>query len=141
MRLGRIQNNFSAEGFDLVKSSGLEFLEFCCNNEGEADRLIAAKESIKAESLRTGLPISCVGRWNHSVQENGKINVEKAAQYLTLLDTAIELGAKTFVCGCNYDNSISLYRNYTNALEFLGMLTERAKDKGIKVALQNCNWT
>jgi sugar phosphate isomerase/epimerase len=140
MRLGRIQNDISAEGFDLVKASGLEFVEFCCNNAKEADRLIASKEAIKAESLRTGLPVSCVGRWNHDLQEGGKINWEKAEQYKVLLDSAVELGAKTFVCGCNYDDSVSLFRNYANALEFLGTLTEHAKGKNIKVALQNCSW-
>ncbi|MBQ9796344.1 MAG: sugar phosphate isomerase/epimerase [Clostridia bacterium] len=140
MRLGRIQNNYTAQGFDLVKNSGLDFIEICCNNAEDADRLIAAKDSVKAEIARTGLDVSSVGRWNHSVLENGTINLEKAAQYLTLLDTAVELGAKTFVCGCNYDESISLWRNYCNALEFLGTLTERAKGKGIKVAIQNCNW-
>ena len=140
MRLGRILDKYTAEGFDAVKASNLEFVEFCCNNAAEADALIAAKSTILAESARTGVAVSCVGRWNHDLQENGAINMEKAEQYLTLLDTAVELGAKTFVCGCNYDNSVSLYRNYTNALEFLGMLTERAKGKNIKVALQNCSW-
>ena len=115
MRLGRIQPNYTAADFDLVKAGGLEFIEICCNNAEEADRLIAAKDSVKAEIARTGIDVSCVGRWNHSVQENGTVNREKAAQYLTLLDTAAELGARTFVCGCNYDESISLFRNYCNA--------------------------
>ena len=30
MRLGVIQNNYSKEGFDEVKASGLEFIEICC---------------------------------------------------------------------------------------------------------------
>ena len=49
MRLGRIQNDFSAAGFDLVKAQGLEFIEFCCNNDEQSHRLIDAKESIKKE--------------------------------------------------------------------------------------------
>jgi sugar phosphate isomerase/epimerase len=140
MRLGIAKVDYAAKDFDAVKNNGLDFIEVCCNNADEVTRLIDAKESIKAEIARTGIDLSCVGRWNHSVLENGTINQEKAAQYLTLLDTAIALGAKTFVCGCNYDASISLWRNYCNALEFLKPLTERAKGTGTKVALQNCSW-
>ena len=44
-----------------------------------------------------------------------------------------------FVCGCNYDESISLWRNYGNAIEFFDALIKRA-DGRIKVAVQNCNW-
>ena len=32
MRLGRIQNNYTTAGFDLVKNTGLEFIEICCND-------------------------------------------------------------------------------------------------------------
>ena len=38
-------------------------------------------------------------------------NPEKAKLYYDLLDSAIYLGAKTFVCGINYDKEISLYKN------------------------------
>ena len=140
MRLGRIQNNYTQEGFDLVKNSGLQFVEICCNNAEEAAKLIGAKDSVKAQIARTGIDVSCVGRWNHDVQVNGKSDADQKAQYLTLLDTAIDLGAKTFVCGCNYDDSISLFRNYENAISFFGALTERAKGKNIRVAVQNCEW-
>ena len=140
MRLGRIIDNFNADGLDEIKASGMEFVEFCCNFDNEVEALIASKERIKAESQRTGVAVSCVGRWNHAVQEGGKIHPEKAERYLALLDTAVELGARTFVCGCNYDESISLFRNYENAISFLGALTEHAKEKNIKVAVQNCTW-
>ena len=112
MRLGRIQNNYTAEGFDLVAAQGLSFIEICCNNAEEAQALIDAKESVQAEIARTGIDVSCVGRWNHDLQENGGIHEEKLKTYIDLLDTAIELGAKTFVCGINYDESISLYKKH-----------------------------
>ena len=140
MRLGRIQNDYSAAGFDLVKNSGLDFVEICCNNAEEAERLIGKQDAVKAEILRTGIDVSCVGRWNHSLMADGRIDGDKAEQYSRLLDAAIALGAKTFVCGCNYDPSISLFRNYENAIAFLGPLCERAKESGVRVALQNCDW-
>jgi len=140
MRLGRIQNNYTAEGFDLVKNSGLEFIEICCNDEAAMEKLCSAKDSVKAEIARTGIDVSCVGRWNHDIQENGKLSEEKLGRYISLLDTAIALGAKTFVCGCNYDESISLFRNYENAIRLFGTLIERAGDSGIRIAIQNCHW-
>lgn len=140
MRLGRIQNNYTEAGFDLVKESGLSFIEICCNRASEADALIQAKEDVKAQIARTGIDVSCIGRWNHSVMSEGKIDLEKQDQYIALLDTAIELGAKTFVCGCNYDDSISRFRNYENAIRFFGALTERAKGTNTRVAIQNCSW-
>ena len=138
MRIGRI-NKYSAEHFDRTKESGLSFIEICCNNAAEADNLINAKEDVKKQIVRTGIDVSSVGRWNHDLNENGKINADKEAQYIALMDAAIELGAKTFVCGINKDDSISLYRNYVNAVEFLGKLVDHA-DRRIKVAVQNCNW-
>lgn len=67
------------------------------------------------------------------------IDEEKLAKYIELMETAVYLGAKTFVCGCNYDESISLYRNYQNAINMFGRIIEKA-DGRIKIAIQNCNW-
>ena len=139
MRLGRIQNDFSAAGFDLVKAQGLEFIEICCNYDEHVHRLIDAKESIKKEIARTGIDVSSVGRWNNNIQENGVIVPERLSLYLELMETAIELGAKVFVVGCNRDKSISLYRNYENAVSFFRTLIERA-DGRIKVAVEHCDW-
>ena len=139
MRLGRIQNDFSPAGFDLVKSEGLDFIEICCNLEEDMDKLIAAKDDIKAQIARTGIDVSSIGRWNHDVQENGQVNEEKLDKYLQLLDTAIELGAKTFVCGCNKDESVSLFKNYQNAIYMFRKILDRA-DGRIKVAVENCCW-
>lgn len=139
MRIGRIQNNYSAEGFNIVKSSGLNFIEICCNYDNEVKNLIAAKEQVKKEIERTGIDVSSVGRWNHDLNENGGINQEKAKMYYDLLYAAIYIGAKTFVCGMNYDQGISLYKNYQNAIFFFGELLKRADGK-IKIAIQNCSW-
>ncbi len=140
MRLGRIINDWSRDGFNKAREQELEFVEICCNSENDARSFISRKQEILESVAKTGLPISSVGRWNHDVQADGKIVAERMEAYTALLDTAAELGAKTFVCGINYDASISLYRNYSNAVSFFGELTERAKGKNVKVAVQNCNW-
>ena len=139
MRIGRIQNNRTDIGFDKVVSQGLEFIEYCCNNETESDTLCADTKLILCQKERTGLDISCVGRWNHDVQAGGIIIPEKREKYFALIDAAIAVGAKTFVCGVNKDESISLYKNYTNAIDFLGSLIDHAGGK-IKIAIQNCHW-
>lgn len=139
MRLGRIQNDYSAAGFDLVKAEKLQFVEICCNNQEDGERLIASKADVKEQIRRTGIDVSCVGRWNHNILENGEIVEERKEHYLALLDTAIELGAKTFVCGCNYDESISLWKNYGLAISFFGELLDRAAGR-INVAVENCGW-
>ena len=69
MRLGRIQNNYTEEGFALVKAQGLDFIEICCNNQSDAEKLIAAKDSVKALIASTGIDVSCVGRWKRSVMK------------------------------------------------------------------------
>lgn len=140
MRIGRIQNNYTAEGFDLVKKQGLSFVEICRNDQAESEDLVAKKEQVLGVIQSSGIDVSSVGRWNHDVAEGGILVPERVKSYHDLLDTAIYLGAKTFVCGINYDDSISLYKNYTHAIEFFGALCERAKGKNIKVAAQNCYW-
>ena len=138
MRIGRIENNRSAEAFDDMVAQGLEFVEYCCNNEAESIAFCAAKDEIKVQMSRTGIAVSSVGRWSHDVQAGGVILQEKKEKYIELLDTAIELGAKTFVCGVNYDKSISLFKNYENAIAFLRELIEHANGR-IKIAVQNCH--
>ncbi len=140
MRLGRIQNNYTAEGFDAVKDAGLDFVEICCNSDDQALQLIRSRDAVSAEIARTGIDVSSVGRWNHRLTVDGAISREQKELYFELLDTAISLGARTFVCGCNFDGSVSLFRNYAIAIDFLGALCERAAGTGIRVAVQNCDW-
>jgi sugar phosphate isomerase/epimerase len=97
MRLGRIQNNYTKEGFELVAAQGLDFIEICRNNQAEAEDLIASKNSVKELIKQTGIDVSSVGRCNHDILEGGAIAAEKLEHYLAFLDCAIELGAKTFV--------------------------------------------
>jgi len=140
MRLGRIIKSWSREGFVDAKDMGLEFVEFCCNSQKDAEKFIAMKDEIRASSRETGIDIASVGRWNHDVQENGALVPERRESYFALMRAAAELGAKVFVCGINYDGTLSLYKNYQNAIAFLGELTEEGKRLGIRVAVQNCNW-
>ena len=140
MRLGRIYFDHTAEGYSKVKENGLDFVEICCNYDRDNVFISENKETIKDAVAKSGVDVSCLGRWNHELLKDGGIDNEKLDSYKELLDNAAYIGAKTFVCGCNYDNSVSLYKNYTNAIEVFGSLCDYAKDKNIKVAIQNCDW-
>lgn len=142
MRLGRIYTfgKHELETYKKIKEGGLDFIEICCNFDNNITEILEQKEDIKKYSQLSGLDISCVGRWNHEILKDGKIDGEKLQAYKDLLDAAAYFGARTFVCGCNYDESISLYKNYTKAIEVFGTLCDHARGKNIKVAIQNCNW-
>ena len=140
MRIGRIQNDYSDKGFAICKEQEMQFIEICCNHDHEAQAVVDAKKDIITRINNTGIDVSCIGRWNHSVNACGNIDPIKADGYYALLDTAMEIGAKTFVCGCNYDPSVSLYKNYTCAINFFRSLVARAGDSGVKIAVQNCDW-
>lgn len=140
MRIGRIQNDYSDNGFAIAKAQEMEFIEICCNYDHEAEALVKAKADVIARVTGTGVDVSSIGRWNHTVNVGGKIDQKQADGYYALLDAAMEIGAKTFVCGCNYDKEASVYKNYTCAIDFLRSLTERASGSNTKIAVQNCDW-
>ena len=139
MRLGIIHKGRNTEAFREIKEMGLSFLEICCNNYEDMEKVISLKEDIKAGILDTGIAVSSVGRWNHTVNLGASLDPVELSGYLTLLDTAIELGAKTFVAGINYAENVSLYENYSIAIDFFSRLIERA-DGRIRIAIENCDW-
>lgn len=139
MRLGII-NGHGAASFDYVKGKGLEFIESCCNNDEDAADFTAHVSDIKANIARTGIPVASVGRWAAKPNQGGMFNGQQMESQISLFDAAAEVGSPVFVCGCNYDNSVSLYKNYTFAVEYFGRLLERAKGRNIKIAVYNCSW-
>ena len=138
MRLGRI-NKPTEAGFAEVRGEGLKFIEICCNNTAEAREVSKNKEIILQYKKKSGIDISSVGRWNHTLNEGGRLNEDELQTYFELLDASVALGAKTFVAGINYAEGVSLYKNYNAAIELFGRLIERA-DGNIRVAVQNCDW-
>ena len=139
MKIGRIHSQHGKEAFDEIKSEGLSFIEICCNNLNDMKSVISDKEIIKENSIRTGVAVSSVGRWNHTVNLGHSLDEEELSYYFALIDVAAELGAHTFVAGINKNPDVSLYKNYTRAIEFFDRLVRYANGR-IKVAVQNCDW-
>ena len=139
MKLGMIRG-CEPESFDAVKNLGLEFIEICRNYDDETVDFSNHVEEIKANFARTGIPIRSVGRWNAECNVGGRIDEARFKIITDLFDAAVAIGAPVFVCGCNYDESVSLYKNYTAAIELFGRLLDRAKASGTKIAVYNCDW-
>jgi sugar phosphate isomerase/epimerase len=139
MKLGMIQQ-WRSECFDYVKGKGLSFIEICRNYDPDAEEFIAHADEVKANVERTGVSIASVGRWNAQPNVGGKLDADVYDRMVRLMDAAHHVGSPVFVCGCNYDNSISLLKNYENAVEFFGMLCDIAKGSEVRVAIQNCDW-
>ena len=77
MKLGRIYFDHTTEGYRKVKDSGLDFVEICCNFDHDNKAITDAKETIKKAITDTGIDVSCLGRWNHELLKDGKIDYEK----------------------------------------------------------------
>jgi len=141
MKLGIIRG-YDEAAFEYVKNMGLDFIECCRNSRADAIDFVEKVASTKANIAKYGIPIQSVGRWNPLVNIGGKLEEEEMKSMTDLLDAAIEVGSPVFVCGINYADDISLYKNYCTAVEYFGTLIERAKasGSGIKVAVYNCDW-
>ena len=140
MRIGRIIFDRTEAGLLAFKQAGLSFAEICLNFVEDDECILKEAGKLRAAIDKSGLPVSCIGRWNHAVQKGGLLVADEVNRYLSLVDVAATLGARTFVVGCNYDSEATLYRNYSNAIEFFGALCKKAKSYGIRVAVQNCDW-
>ncbi len=139
MKLGMIRWP-DAGSFDYLAGKGLDFMEVCCNYDPDSKNFIEKKDEIKANIARTGVPVQSVGRWNSVPNVGGKIDADVMALNLELLRATADVGAKVFVCGCNYDDSVSLFHNYCAAVENFGTLVEEGKKLGLQVAVYNCDW-
>ena len=138
MELGII-GGYSSESLLHAKNLNLDFVEICCNYDKDSLAFTASGDIIKKNIAETGVPIRSVGRWNACCNAGGKIDEEAFKIITDQLDVAVNIGAKVFVCGCNRDENVSLYKNYGAAIELFGRLIDRAAGK-IQIAAYNCDW-
>lgn len=139
MKLGMI-SSYDRKAFDHVKDLGLDFIEVCCNIDEDSDRFLASVNEVKKNVEETGIKIGSLGRWNLTANRGGVIDPAELNKNMMLLNAAAEVGSPVFVCGCNYDGSVSLYKNYTAAINYFKTLTDEGRRLGVKVAVYNCSW-
>ena len=89
MKLGRIFFHHHVEGYKSVKASGLDFVEICCNYDKDNDYVVGEKERFKSVIEESGVEVACLGRWNHELLKDGKIDYARVDYYKELLDTGV----------------------------------------------------
>lgn len=139
MKLGIIKG-FSEDCFEYVQGRGLDFIEVCSNFDNETQMFIEKKDETKALVEKYGVPVLSVGRWNAEPIKDGKLNRESIDMVKTQIAAAAYIGSPVFNLGVNRDESITLYKNYVLAAEYLREITEWGKEHGITIALYNCGW-
>ena len=140
MKLGMIRFP-NEDGFRYLAKKELEFMEVCCNSDDDSRYFIEHKDEIKGYIDQYKVPVQSVGRWNAAPIREGKLSCEVVDLQKNLMAAVAEVGSPVFVCGCAYDGSVSLYKNYCLAVDYFGTLVEEAKKyNGMKVAVYNCDW-
>ncbi len=141
MKLGIICP-YDEAGFEDAKRLGLEFIEICYNVGNDCVKF--SNETLPALLERTkkyGVAIGSIGRWGtDKIDKNGGIIEEEFNNSCLLIDACGALGCKVFVTGVNYVEGFSLYENCTFAIAFLEKLIAHGKERGVDIAVYNCDW-
>lgn len=139
MKLGIIVPNVSEESFKKARDYNLDFVEFTINGGNDGKELFDQIEDVKLWMKKYNLAIGSIGRWKTVEQlPDGSLNQEEIDMAKRLMDAAKELNCPTYVCGCNYQESRSLYQNYTSAINFFRTVLEM-RPEGVEVASYNCH--
>ena len=137
MKLGYL-TDFSEKEVKFAKKTGFDGLEINCNNkEANFWKVIAKKdgaERIKEKMEESGLAISALGFYFNQIQPE---DWQKRG-FLKLLDIAPKLNVKVLCTFAGRDPEKSPEDNIPLFKKVFTPLLKRAKDKGIKIAIENC---
>lgn len=141
MKLGII-GGWQESDFEYVKNKGLNAVEFTVNHNINADEFAAQAQAIKGYSEKYGVCVGSMGRWGMTrIDENGEIVPQAMHDDKTLIDAASLIGCPVYNVGINYIESQSFYENCNNAIKYISELLDYAKDKNVKIATYNCDWS
>ena len=140
MTLGMIEN-WGEECFEKVASLGLKAVEFCYNIGNDPEDIIEEVEDIKGYIQKYDVKVMSIGRWGtDKFDEDGNIDQEELKGSYILIDTCAAIGCPVFVAGVSYIKKLSYEENCKKAMEFLQLLIDYGKEKGVKIATNNCDW-
>ena len=140
MKLGIIADP-DVESAKWVAQKGLHYLEYCYNGGNDVGVLEQRVPALKQAYAQYDLHLGSLGRWNEKkIDENGAIIEEAMDNTRRLIDIAADLGAPVFVTGVNYVDSLTYLDNLNAAVAFLRKTVAYGKEKGVKVAVYNCDW-
>lgn len=140
MKLGIIAGP-NEDAFRFASEKGLDFLEFDINIGYDTNEFFNSVPKLKDYSKNYGVGVGCIGRWGtNRINNDGSINKEELDISYKLIESAAELGCENFVCGCNYNEELSYFENCKAAIEYLSLLIDEGKRKGVKISTYNCHW-
>ena len=120
---------------------GLHYLEYCYNGGADIDILEARVPELKKVFAEYDLHLGALGRWNEKkIAPDGTFLEESMQNTKRLIDIAAELGAPVFNTGVNYVEELTYLDNLNASVKFLRTVVDYGKEKGVKVAVYNCDW-
>lgn len=141
MKLGIITSWEKASTYETVRGMGLDGMEFTVNGSIDSKKFLADIPEIKKNLAANNLSTLSVGRWGmRRVDDDGKVIPEALEHDKNVILGASQLGCPVFNCGCNYAKNLTLMQNYEVAVGYFAELLDFAKDKGVKIAVFNCEW-
>ena len=141
MKLGIICGWQNESTFDTVRSLGLAGCEFTVNHTVDSKVFLDNAADLKAALDKRSLSTLSTGRWGMiRVDDDGHIIPEALEHDKNVILAANKLGCGVFNCGCNYAKNLTLKQNYEVAFDYFSRLLDFADDKGVKVAVYNCEW-
>ena len=140
MKLGIIVDP-DVESAEWAARKGLHFLEYCYNVGQEIDLLEARIPQLKAVYEAYDLHLGALGRWGEDkIGADGEILPDAMQNTKRLIDIAAALGAPVFNTGVNYVETLTCLDNLNAAVRFLREAVAYGKERGVKVAVYNCDW-
>ena len=140
MKLGIITDP-DVESAKWAADKGLHYLEYCYNGGADIDILAARVPALKKAYADYDLHLGALGRWNEKkIAPDGTFLKEGLQNTKRLIDIAAELGAPVFNTGVNYVDELTYLDNLNASVNFLRTVVDYGKEKGVKVAVYNCDW-
>ena len=140
MKLGIIADP-DVESAVRAAQKGLHYLEYCYNGGADIDVLEARIPELKSVYAQYDLHLGALGRWNEKkIGTDGEILEEARTNTRRLIDIAAALGAPVFNTGVNYVEELTYLDNLNAAVKILRETVAYGKQKGVKVAVYNCDW-
>lgn len=140
MYLGII-NGWEEGHFKAVSELGLKGIEFCINGSVDSAPVLAKADEIRANSEKYGVRVGSIGRWGMPrVDEKGEVIPAARQHDLNLIDLCEKVGCPVYNVGCNWTEGKTFYENCQIAIGVFSYLIGYARDKGVKIAVYNCDW-
>ena len=138
MKLGMIVKTYGEEGFAYAKALGLDFIEYCVNGADKGEELLTHENDILQWMEKYQVGIGSIGRWKSEIlRPDGTVDPKEVEIAKRLLRLCEKFNCPNYVCGCNYIDAVSLYTNYSRAIEFFEQVLD-AVPQNVRMSVYNC---